>query len=563
MPITGRDPYFVDSNHTMTLYDQQQPMMSRKGGDFLNPVEQFRIRNDIFPTACGRLGNGNINGSQSPPTNSSSNSDSFDNGSEENNFTSLKELSKHLPKGPAEVPSMKSAFHNEYKLNELMKQTGYNVTQRNGQRIYGGPPPNWKGPAPDKGSEVFVGKVPRDMYEWELVPLFETCGRIYELRLMMDFSGSNRGYMFVRFFTRDEAKRAHKELNDYEVRPGKIIGVLPSVDNRKLWISGIPKNRTAEEIKGEMSKITEGVTDVYIYSHPVDKTKTRGYAFIEYQSHRAAALARRKLVPGRNYIFEHEIEKVDWAEPENEVDEETMSKVKILFLRNLTPNVSETELEAIFENASNGPVERVKKAKDFAFIHFTTRSQAESAFVNIKNSGLYLDGHEVEVQWSKPIDRQNHHQRKQLTKVLSTGNVVEPVRPIPLIPIANNPYGLPAFGQFPSVNPVMVPPRPRGAAGIRGLGAPGTAPPRSLVRQLNQFDRMSLQENGRNFALKLRFDTGFDNGPSQAWIPQVPTSPPPVNGNGYGHPNARMMAPPPNGGMGIHFPFYYPAQTFN
>ena len=69
-------------------------------------------------------GNGNINGSQSPPTNSSSNSDSFDNGSEENNFTSLKELSKHLPKGPAEVPSMKSAFHNEFKLNELMKQTG-------------------------------------------------------------------------------------------------------------------------------------------------------------------------------------------------------------------------------------------------------------------------------------------------------------------------------------------------------------------------------------------------------------------------------------------------------
>ena len=62
----------------------------------------------------------------------------------------------------------------------------------------------------------------------------------------------------------------------------------------------------------------------------------------------------------------------------------------------------------------------------------------------------------------------------------------------------------------------------RGAAGIRGLGAPGTAPPRSLVRQLNQFDRMALHENGRNFALKLRFDPGFDNGgPSPAWIPQV------------------------------------------
>ena len=63
--------------------------------------------------------------SQSPPTNSSSNSDCFDNGSEENStFTSLKELSRHLPKGPAEVTNMKSIFHNEYKLNEFMKQTG-------------------------------------------------------------------------------------------------------------------------------------------------------------------------------------------------------------------------------------------------------------------------------------------------------------------------------------------------------------------------------------------------------------------------------------------------------
>ena len=32
-------------------------------------------------------------------------------------------------------------------------------------------------------------------------------------------------------------------------RPGKLIGVLGSVDNRKLWVSGIPKNKSADEIK--------------------------------------------------------------------------------------------------------------------------------------------------------------------------------------------------------------------------------------------------------------------------------------------------------------------------
>ena len=30
---------------------------------------------------------------------------------------------------------------------------------------------------------------------------------------------------------------------------------------------------------------------------------------------------------GRNYLFDQEIERVDWAEPEPEVDEETMKKV--------------------------------------------------------------------------------------------------------------------------------------------------------------------------------------------------------------------------------------------
>ena len=56
---------------------------------------------------------------------------------------------------------------------ELTKRTGYKIVQRNGQRIYGGPPPNWQGLPPVKGTEIFVGKVPREMCEWELVPIFE------------------------------------------------------------------------------------------------------------------------------------------------------------------------------------------------------------------------------------------------------------------------------------------------------------------------------------------------------------------------------------------------------
>ena len=43
-------------------------------------------------------------------------------------------------------------------------------------------------------------------------------GKIYEMRMMMDFNGNNRGYAFVTFSNKQEAKNAIKQLNNYEIR---------------------------------------------------------------------------------------------------------------------------------------------------------------------------------------------------------------------------------------------------------------------------------------------------------------------------------------------------------
>jgi RNA recognition motif-containing protein len=75
-----------------------------------------------------------------------------------------------------------------------------------------------------------------------------------------------------------------------------------------------------------MRKVTEGVMDVIVYPSASDKTKNRGFAFVEYESHRSAAMARRKLMNGRVDLWGHNIA-VDWAEPELEVDEEIMAQV--------------------------------------------------------------------------------------------------------------------------------------------------------------------------------------------------------------------------------------------
>ena len=72
--------------------------------------------------------------------------------------------------------------------------------------------------------------------------------------------------------------------------------------------------------------------------------------------------------------------------------------------------------------STNMSLFQVKKAKDYAFVHFNTRGAAERAYEATKEH-LLLDNCRVEVTWSKPIDRHIHSQRKQLSKALISGNI--------------------------------------------------------------------------------------------------------------------------------------------
>ncbi|KAL3316938.1 APOB1 complementation factor, partial [Cichlidogyrus casuarinus] len=313
----------------------------------------------------------------------------------------------------------KQLLTRELALVKLTERTRYEIMQENGQRRFG-PPPEWIGPPPGRGCEIFIGKIPRDCFEDELVPIFEKAGKIYMFRLMMDFSGCNRGYGFCIYTNREDSKRAVLELDNYEIRKGRILGVCQSLDNCRLFVGGIPKNRSKYEIFEEMEKITDGVKDVIVFTCPIDKTKNRGFAFVEYESHKAAAMARRKLIPSRCQLFGHQIA-VDWAEPEREIDNETMSKVRVLYVRGLLSSISEERLKnhfiaalrhccavsdsLVFTDPDTEPsqIERVKKIRNYAFIHFKDRKIAALLFKML--NGTLLDGSRLEISWAKPSDR--------------------------------------------------------------------------------------------------------------------------------------------------------------
>ncbi len=70
----------------------------------------------------------------------------------------------------------------------------------------------------------------------------------------------------------------------------------------------------------------------------------------------------------------------------------------MLYVRNLTAMVSEEKLRELFED--HGKVERVKKIKDYAFVHFEERKQAVAAMDQLNQKEFC--GADLEISLAKP-----------------------------------------------------------------------------------------------------------------------------------------------------------------
>ncbi|CAD1475401.1 unnamed protein product, partial [Heterotrigona itama] len=197
----------------------------------------------------------------------------------------------------------------DLKLLKFLTDNQLTLTQVNGQRKLG-PPPGWTGPPPGPKCEIFVGSIPRNYYEPDIVHIFGTVGTIYELRLMMEFSGTNRGYCFIMYTTEEEAARAVKELHHYEIYPGKRLGVVPSANNCRLCINRLPRNLDSKSIIKRIYEMTDDVDKVAVYRN---SNGCLCYVLVSYKTHRSAAMARKILVPESMSLFKNCEVNIEWA----------------------------------------------------------------------------------------------------------------------------------------------------------------------------------------------------------------------------------------------------------
>ncbi|XP_067103867.1 dead end protein 1 [Osmerus mordax] len=174
-----------------------------------------------------------------------------------------------------------------------LQQTHMKLIQVNGQRRYGGPPDVWHGDPPGSGCEVFISQIPRDVYEDRLIPLFSAVGPIWEFRLMMNFSGQNRGFAYAKYGSPALAAAAIRSLHGHALEPGVRLSVRRSTEKRQLLLGELPANTSREQLLQVLRDFTEGVKCVTLKSSLGEEGVS---ADVVYFSHHLASMAKKVLV---------------------------------------------------------------------------------------------------------------------------------------------------------------------------------------------------------------------------------------------------------------------------
>uniref|UniRef100_A0A665VC41 Dead end protein 1-like n=1 Tax=Echeneis naucrates TaxID=173247 RepID=A0A665VC41_ECHNA len=185
-------------------------------------------------------------------------------------------------------------------LKTWLKENNIKLTQINGQRKYGGPPEGWDGPMPGANCEVFISHIPRDVYEDLLIPLFSSVGPLWEFRLMMNFSGQNRGFAYAKYSSSSVADTAICLLHGYPLAPGVRLSVCHSTEKRHLCIDGLPATTRQGDLFQVLQLLVEGVERVSLMKGP----GTGGVsAMVAFLSHHTASMAKKVLVEGSRSYF--------------------------------------------------------------------------------------------------------------------------------------------------------------------------------------------------------------------------------------------------------------------
>lgn len=203
--------------------------------------------------------------------------------------------------------------------------SNYPLVQINGRRLLG-PPKNHVGPPPENGCELYIKRIPKDMFEIDIVPHFQRFGKVYEFRLMMDYNNMNRGYGYIKFCNETDALRALEVMPHFILGPRKTFDIQRSYDKCRLFVGNIPKDLSRQTVEEAFRSVFPDMDSIVMHNRISERNQNRGFAFLDFRCHLHALLAKKQSTPGLR-MWNKDI-KIVWANPERSSDSETMNNVR-------------------------------------------------------------------------------------------------------------------------------------------------------------------------------------------------------------------------------------------
>ncbi|XP_017771441.1 PREDICTED: APOBEC1 complementation factor-like [Nicrophorus vespilloides] len=302
--------------------------------------------------------------------------------------------------------AMTRAFAALRRVREFSMRIRMPLQQVNGQRMLG---PCFGVQIPPDGCEVLVLQLPKDMFEDEIYPILLRFGPIYRMRLMLEENGLlTRRHAYVTFCNQWSAVAAIELLNRTEIRPGFVVVVEKAQENKRLFLGGIPDAKTKDQVWRELIRIgMTGILDVIMYRSYTDRNRNRGFVFVEFSTHQEAAFTR--LMYQDAMIFGQRIQ-LYWSTPLHQVDDDIMRRVRRLFVRNMPVRHSTDDMKQMIVcilGLQFRFVEKVYKHRDYGFIHFATRRDAQKS-LEILRDYFKRNDYDIEVTWAKPSVKDIH-----------------------------------------------------------------------------------------------------------------------------------------------------------
>lgn len=168
-------------------------------------------------------------------------------------------------------------------------------------------------PVPKVEIKLFVGRLPKQMTEGELEPLFGQYGSVVETVIIRDkASGQHKGSAFIKMGSITEADKAIRSLHNIKVVDNQLgpiqvkyangeaerLGLPvensnPGIDIGKLFVGSLPRGVTEQQVRDIFEPY--GVIEETVLMKDPGTGQTKGCAFVKYAFKENAIYAIKSL----------------------------------------------------------------------------------------------------------------------------------------------------------------------------------------------------------------------------------------------------------------------------